>query len=343
MRVLNRSLTVLFAAISTLGLSGCLGTDTPPPLFSYIYESTSGTGYVAVRGAGYDDIQTTAAGDAGTIGTGSNAALTAFTDAGTGASGFTMLMPADTVNGTAQTATLNNGAFSTVTGATNVFVGAQESSTVTPITTNNSGTGTPTGDVILVDKFGTSKSLQDSEYGVWTETGATASAGLSNTTATTAGVFAIGIPTAIMPASGSATYTGGAAGVATNATGGGEFAGVAKLSANFGTGVITGTISGSSTDTTTLIPLAPAGSTTASGSINPISFTAGTIAGNTFTGTASAVAPGAGSPTVDISGSSGTFGGQFNGFNAAEAAGTFKLSGGGNTAAVVGSFGAKQP
>src|SRR6185312_13486004 len=104
MRVLNRSLTVLFAAVSTLALSGCLGTNTPTTGFPFIYESASGTGYVAVRSAGFEDIQTTAAGDAGTIGAGGNAALTAFTNAGSGASGFTMLMPADSVNGTAQTA-----------------------------------------------------------------------------------------------------------------------------------------------------------------------------------------------------------------------------------------------
>ena len=338
MRALNRSLIVLLAATSSLTLSGCLGTNTPTLSTPAIYESANGSTFVATRGAGYEDILTSGTGTAGTVGNGGNGALTAFTNGTSGATGFTLLAPLDpnSVNPAAFTATMGNGQFTTVSGAGNIFVGAQQSGTAGSSKITNSNAND-----ILVDKFGVSKSLQDTEYGVWTESTTTA-AGLSNTAATTAGVFAVGIPTTIMPTTGTATYTGGAAGIATNATTGGEFAGTALLSANFGTGAITGVITGpgGTIGAPTAVPFAPAGGTTTVGTMNAISFSAGTIAGNTFAGTAAAAA-GAGTG-INITGSSGNFGGTFNGVNAAEVAGTFKVTGGGSTAAVIGSFGAKQ-
>lgn len=349
MRALNRSMAVLLAAASSFTLSGCLGTNTPAPITSLFYESASGTSFTAQRSAGFEDMAV-ANGNTGTIGTGGNSGFTAFTNSGTGAYGLTMLVPADTTDNTggttidsgAFTATLTNGGFATV--ASGVFAGAAQSSTTTPLATfeANVTPATATGDVILVDKFGQAQGLQDSEYGVWNAvSGASITAGLSTAAVSDAGVFAVGTPTTIMPTTGSATYTGGAAGVVTTGATGGEFAGVSTLSANFATGTITGTVSGSSTNTTAAIPFAAAGSSTVTGSINPISFTAGTIAGNTFAGTAQSVAATGGAPTVSTLGAAtGSFGGQFNGLNAAEVAGTFKITGGGNS--IIGSYGAKQ-
>jgi len=337
-------MSVLLAAVSSLALSGCLGTNTPAPVTSLFYESASGTGFVATRSAGFEDLAV-ANGITGTPGTGGNASLSAFTNSGSGAYGLNLLVPSDTtdagggtINSGAYTAALTNGVFATV--ATGVFAGAVQSST-TPIATYAANTTNPTGDVILVDKFSTPEGLQDSEYGVWNVVpGATTTAGLSTAANSQAGVFAIGTPTTIMPTTGAATYVGGAAGVVTTGATGGEFAGVSTLAANFATGTITGTVSGSSTNTTAAIPFAAVGSSTTTGSINPISFTAGTIAGNTFAGTGTAVAPTGGASTVSTLGATGPVGGQFNGLNAAEIAGTFKLINGATT--VIGSFGGKQ-
>jgi hypothetical protein len=350
MRALNASLIVLFATASSLVLSGCLGTNTPATPPALINESASGTGFVATRGAGFEDMTThitAGAIDGATIGTDGPATFTAFTNSGTGAFGFIANLPADaSAGGVADTAVLPVSAF---TAAPEVEFPAKtvEADVATDHAGSVSVVGAPgqDGGNILVDKFGASQSLQDSEYGIWAENGTTG--GLSATAATTAGAFAVGIPTTIMPTSGTAIYNGGAAGVATNATGGGEFSGTAQLTANFavGGGTITGLVNA--------IKFLPAGAANLAGNVgtmNDIQLNAGTIAGNTFAGTTAVAgaATGAGGSGANFAtaGATGTFGGTFNGgLTAAEVAGTFHLTTGSGAATtnVIGAFGAHTP
>jgi len=349
MRALNRSLIALFATVSCLALSGCLGTNTPPTPPALINESASGTGYVATRGAGFEDMTTHITGgaiDGATIGAGGNAVLTAYTNSGTGDFGFIASLPADASTHGPDTAVLSNGAF-----ANSAQVEFPASTKEVTVATDTNGTVSTAGVVagggadgghILVDKFGTSQALQDSEYGIWAENGSTAS--LSSTVSSTAGAFAVGIPTAIMPTSGTAVYHGGAAGVATDATGGGEFSGTTTLTANFAIGG--GTIAGAVTD----IKFLPAGAANVAGSVgkmNDITLAGGTITGNGFAGTTSVAGSSTGGTGTNfaIAGATGTFGGNFNGLSAAEVAGTFHLTNGSGAATtnVIGSFGAKTP
>jgi hypothetical protein len=353
MRVINRSVTALLLTVSTMALAGCLGTNYPPVAPALINESASGTGFVATRNLGFTDMTTTSNGanmTGATIGSGvDNAVFTAFTNGTSGNFGFIVDLPADSIPsdtaGSAAIVNLNGGGFANVagvfpTGSLQGTVTTYDSSDITSVGTLNTATPTVTGS-IQVDKFGTSQALQDSEYGFWAENGSTA--GLNATTANTVGAFAIGVPTTIMPSSGTANYVGGAAGVATSATGGGEFAGTTNMTAVFGVGG--GTISGAITG----IKFLPAGDANTApniGTMNNITLSGGTIAGNTFAGAAAVGAAGtSGNGTnFDISAAnSGSFGGQFNGLSAAEIAGTFKLSSGNGAATtnVVGSFGAK--
>jgi len=364
MRALNRTLFALLATASTLSLAGCLGTDYPPIPPALIDESASGTGYVAMRGTTFEDLVAPAgfAGGTAVIGAGTdNAVFTAFTNSGSGAYGFLLDLPADSVpSGAGSAAIINlNGGFTSLA-AGGVFPAGTLQATIPTYPSaavNSDGTliGSPsaTGS-IQVDKFGTSQALQDSEYGIWAENGTTA--GLSTTAATNAGVFAIGIPTTIMPTTGTAEYVGGAAGFATNATTGGQFAGTAVLNASFsvGGGTISGFITGPGDTGYTLggatpIPYSTAGSSTV-GTMNAINLGAGSIAGNTFSGSsATAIGTGltsAGNIAIDNA-TTGSYAGQFNGINATippEVAGTFKLSSGSGAGAtnVIGSFGAKQ-
>jgi hypothetical protein len=352
MRVLNRSLAVLLTAVSSLALSGCLGTNYPPTAPSLVNESASGTGFIAARGTGFEDMTTTSGGTGitgATIGTDvDNAVFTAFTNASSGAYGFIVDLPQDStpLNTTGNAAVFNLSAGFAAAPAGVFPTGTLQATVPTYPSADISSVGVVTGGSvsngnILVDKFGTAEALQDSEYGIWAENGTTA--GLSATTASTVGAFAFGTPTTIMPSTGTANYVGGASGVATSTNGGlpatgngGEFAGTANLTANFGVGG--GTITGAITS----IKYENAGTATV-GTMNNINFNSGTIAGNTFTGTTNVgAAPAVSANNLDITGATGTFGGQFNGLNAAEVAGTFNVTGGGNTAKVIGSFGAKQ-
>jgi len=360
MRVLNRSLIVLFATVSSLALAGCLGTNTPTSFPAAIYESASGTGYVATRSGGFEDLASpvlnSAPNNSSTLGTGGPADFTAFTNGNTGVNGFLMLLPADSTDGnTPTTATLSNGLFGTTTASLGVFpvgtqiTGTQAGAQVTmvPIETFTvAAAPVATGNFVVVDKFGHSQGLQDTEYGIWLESNSNVVANF--TTPTSAGTFAVGIPTSIMPTTGTANYTGGAAGTVVTPNVNGEFAGTAKLTANFANngGTITGTISGSSASTTVPIPFSAANNGVGAGTINPITLTGGTIAGNAFSGTATAIAGNPVASTVDITpgNANGAFGGTFNGVSAAEISGTFHLSSGSGVGAtnVIGAFGAKQ-
>jgi hypothetical protein len=79
--------------------------------------------------------------------------------------------------------------------------------------------------------------------------------------------------------------------------------------------------------------------------MNDIDLNLGTIATSNFSGPAAAAATSSGTSGItnlSITGSTGTYGGTFNGTNANEVAGTFQLTGGASTASVIGSFGAKR-
>jgi hypothetical protein len=191
MRALNRSLFALFAATSSLALSGCLGTNTPDAAPAAINESASGTGFIAARGAGFEDMTThitAGATDGATIGTDGPATFTAFTNANSGAFGFIVNLPADaSAGGVADTAVLPSASFVNST-AVEFPAHTQEAN----IATDTAGTvaadgtgGAADGGHILVDKCGTSQNLQDSEYGIWAENGTTG--GISATAATTVG------------------------------------------------------------------------------------------------------------------------------------------------------------
>ena len=328
MRVLNTSFIVLFATVSSLALTGCLGTNTPPSPGASINLSTTGTVYGTIRGAGFEDAVITSTG-AGVNGATIGTDLTGASFTSTGAlAGFTLSLPADasTSGSSPNTVTLTNADFTNSTQA------------VFPTNTKEGTVITTGADHILIDKFGTSQDLKDSEYGMWLEP-----APISNTGGSTnAAVFAFGIPTTIMPTGGVATYTGGAAGVAATTAGGGEFSGTANMTANFAVGG--GTISGTVSDIK--FSSASSGIGAVTGTMNDIVLGGGTISGNNFTGsTVSTAAPTgtAGATNLDIStATGGKFGGTFNGPSAAEVSGTFQVTGGAANVAVIGSFGAKK-
>lgn len=177
--------------------------------------------------------------------------------------------------------------------------------------------------------FGASSGkLQYSAFGEWEEYDNT----VSPTVLTSVGVFSTGDKTAgaDMPTTGTATYTGLTKGVA-DVSGTNYFiTGNAQLTADFAANTISGGLTG-------LNAVDPGTSTTV-GSVNDVDFTAGTITGTTFAGTAAASAT---AGAVDISGTTGTFGGQFYGTGtaaAAEAGGTYQISNGTGTT-IIGSFG----
>jgi hypothetical protein len=148
------------------------------------------------------------------------------------------------------------------------------------------------------------------------------------------GFYGVGspTPTASVPTTGSANYSGVAIGVAVlnQSSTGYLFNGIATLSAIFSSNTISGGISN--------IKAFTAGqSNTPVGTLNAVNFTGGTISGNGFAGSASTSSP-AGT-AADISGASGTFRGNFFGPAAQEAGGTFSLSNTTTNAIISGSFG----
>jgi hypothetical protein len=156
-----------------------------------------------------------------------------------------------------------------------------------------------------------------------------------------AGVFAGSSKTSLtvsMPTSGTAVFSGGAAGyvVQPGRAGGtaGSYFGTSTLTADFTAGTVTGAITGI---TAYSVQNDGAGATPL-GSVNNINLN-GTISGAIYTGTASAAA-GAGT-AFDITGATGTLKGGFYGPNAAETGGVFYLTGGTNNISLMGSFGGK--
>lgn len=185
--------------------------------------------------------------------------------------------------------------------------------------------------------FGDTSGLQYTDFGYWTLSRCANGSLCSNEYIGTIGGARSGVAeTQDMPTTGSATFTGNASGfvlqpIGKNSRNWGDFYGDAELMANFGTGEITGGVTG--------IDTYKASSPENQGTVNDIEF-AGMIDGSTFAGTATADST-AGT-AFDIAGATGTFNGAFYGPGAAEAAGAFTVNGGPNETALQGSFGVAQ-
>ena len=132
------------------------------------------------------------------------------------------------------------------------------------------------------------------------------------------GVIAGGSQTVTMPTSGSATYTGTTIGVGSNGNAPFALEGNAQILANFGTGSVTTTFSGLTTQDLNTNAIGSLATQTGSG----------TIAGNKY------------STAISGGGLSGTANGTFYGPSAAETAGVWKVSG--SSINAMGSFGAHQ-
>jgi len=187
------------------------------------------------------------------------------------------------------------------------------------------------------EAFGAVVGLKYADFGIWniSPTGNNAGSQTPLYVGAGGGAKAGHGETSTMPTTGSATYTGGAAGYVVKGGTGGEFYGTSSLTANFATGG--GTVTGSISN----INVYSFNNNALMGTMNSISISA-TIsgAGNSaaeYSGTTSAQA-GAGT-AFDITGATGSIKGGFYGPSAQETAGTFQMSGGG--AQIVGSFGAK--
>jgi len=148
------------------------------------------------------------------------------------------------------------------------------------------------------------------------------------------GVFATGVPTPLaqMPNSGSATYSGGAAGFATITDTNSQIyslTGTSSLTANFSTGTISGTL--------TLSNGALTSNYSSLASVTVELATTSFKGGNTFSGSAT---------SASLTSSSGSYSGAFYGTSAAEVAGTAQVSGtvsgGSATATITAAYGAKK-
>lgn len=195
---------------------------------------------------------------------------------------------------------------------------------------------TPSVSVAHISNFAPTDGLSYTEYGQWTVDETTAAPA-----ALYAGVYGGGkpgvAPTAAMPTTGTATYSGSATGYVSQAdstasTGTlANFSGTATLTANFSSGAMTGSVTG-------INAYGIGGSNrTLVGTVNDIAF-GGAITGNSFV--ANATAQGTAGTAFDITGSKGTMSGAFYGPTAQEVAGTFSLTGGTHSVTVLGAFGA---
>jgi hypothetical protein len=183
--------------------------------------------------------------------------------------------------------------------------------------------------------------LQYTNFGTWSLNPCANSSNCTPKYAGTIGGAQPGVSlTSTMPSSGSATYTGGAVGyviqpVADNSHNAGQFWGTSTLNANFGTGGITGSITGIN-----VYSVNNGGSgQTLLGTMNNIGLAA-TISGAQYSGTTDVT--GSAGTAFDITGATGQIKGGFYGPGAAETAGVFYLTGGANNTSLMGSFGAKQ-
>ena len=206
--------------------------------------------------------------------------------------------------------------------------------------TSSSDSAISTSDGGSWQLFANSVGLTYTDFGTWS---LNPCANSVNCTPKYAGTLAGGQPgvgqTQTMPTTGTATYSGGAAGFiiqphSINATNAAQFYGTSSLTANFGSGAVSGSIS-------SIHAYSVDKGLTDLGTVNNIAFASTSIAGASYGGNASTSAT-AGTSTFNIAGATGSYSGGFYGANAAETAGVFYLSGGANQTQLIGSFGAKQ-
>lgn len=246
---------------------------------------------------------------------------------------LTLVIPTSSNSG--ETATLSSTALG---GGGPIALAAQGTGTQSGLTSQNyqgSFTYNSTTYNFTVSDVGATANLSYSTFGQWNITPS------GSTTATASlGFYSVGSPTpaANVPTTGSATYTGGALGVASlnSSSTSYLFSGIATLNAVFSSGTISGAITGIN---------AYSGQTNSpAGTLNDIDLTGGTISGNGFAGSASTSST-AGT-AANFSGATGSFRGNFFGPAAQEAGGTFNLTNTTTTgttttnALISGSFGA---
>jgi hypothetical protein len=174
------------------------------------------------------------------------------------------------------------------------------------------------------DKIVFDDSLSFSDYGVWQHNVA------ADGTAQATGVFASGqdTPAGAMPTTGTATYTGGAVGLATNGTATFGLVGTSNVTADFGNRNVSGTLTLTAQDNTG----------NALGAWNTLAFSNAAIApaSNKFAGTIASTSNSALTPNAV----SGNVQGAFFGPTANEVGGVFAVAGG--TTRAVGAFGGHQ-
>lgn len=252
--------------------------------------------------------------------------------------------------GTTYTLAAHNGieGFAVSTSTLSGVIGAQAIASPTGQvvkTTSGFGLTIPNGDQVFIDTSGASSqriapnlyfatlvpgstafmfrqgtALAYSDFGIWDEVNLRSffhsETRVSLRGSNMGGVIAYGLKTEQMPVSGSATFTGSALGVyAIGLFGSGSFSSDSvKLVADFQTGRIAGSIA----NLAVLDVSVPS-------RLNDLYLSTGTISGASFTGSITAGAN-ASDSSLDFAGTTGSFNGQFNGPNAAEAGGTFLLT-----------------
>jgi hypothetical protein len=237
---------------------------------------------------------------------------------------LTLVTP--TAGNSGETATLSSTALG---GGSPIALTSQGTGTQSGLTTQNyQGTFTYNSATytFTLSDVGATANLSYSTFGQWNVS--------TGTTTNSIGFYSVGSPTPVanVPTTGSATYTGGATGVAVlNASNTGyPFNGTATLNAVFSSETITGAV-------TNINAYSIAQPSNSVGTLNDIDFTAGTISGNGFAGTASTSSTAGTAATT--SGATGTFRGNFYGPAAQEAGGTFSLTNSSPSISISGSFG----
>ena len=167
---------------------------------------------------------------------------------------------------------------------------------------------------------GHASGLKSSEFGIWSN--------VSSTGAVSTVAIATGVPTATMPKTGTATYTGtmqGSVSSTLNPSVANGLTGAVALTADFAKATISGSITNISPFSTPVNNILLANAPIKSGGVN---------------GTLTLGPAPSGTGAVDLTGATGTYAAKFYGPSATEIAGTFHLAGGTNHVQLIGSFGA---
>lgn len=196
-----------------------------------------------------------------------------------------------------------------------------------------------TSSLAHIANFAPANGLLYTDYGLWS-VDPTATSGALYLGAFGGGKLNVSATAAsAMPTTGSASYTGGAAGYAsqgdsTLALGKtGTFYGTLNLTANFAANSISGTV------TNINVYQLANNNGTVMGTLNDITLN-GTLSGASISGTATANPASVGT-AINATGAAGLLGGSFYGPSGQEVAGTFTLFGGTHNVVVTGGFGGK--